>query len=71
MHLNAYKEGFLNFSVTCSKGTYIRVLGQDIAEKLGTVGHLIKLIRTRVGNYNIEESVPIKIFESSWMSTAL
>ena len=71
MHLNAYKEGFLNFSVTCSKGTYIRVLGQDIAEKLGTVGHLIKLIRTRVGHYNIEESVPIKTFESSWMSTAL
>ena len=71
MHLNDYKEGFLNFSVTCSKGTYIRVLGQDIAEKLGTVGHLIKLIRTRVGHYNIEESVPIKTFESSWMSTAL
>ena len=71
MHLNGYKEGVLNFSVTCSKGTYIRVLGQDIAEKLGTVGHLIKLIRTRVGHYNIEESVPIKTFESSWMSTAL
>ncbi len=70
MTLNNYDSDFIDFSVICSKGTYIRVLGKDIAEKLGTVGHLIKLIRTRVGSHDIEESVPIKTFESSWMSTA-
>ena len=54
------------FNVNCSKGTYIRVLGSDIAEKLGTVGYLINLKRTRVGNYFIEDSKSIKIFEKSW-----
>ena len=54
------------FDVCCSKGTYIRVLGSDIAEKLGTVGYLINLKRTRVGNYFIEDSKSIKIFEKSW-----
>jgi len=54
------------FNVSCSKGTYIRVLGSDIAEKLGTVGYLINLRRTRVGNYFINESKSIEIFEKLW-----
>ena len=56
------------FNVSCSKGTYIRVLGSDIAEKLGTVGYLINLKRTRVGNHFIEDSKSIKNFEKSWKS---
>ena len=68
--LNRFDGEYIDFSATCSKGTYIRVLGQDIAEKLGTIGHLVKLVRTRVGGHHIEESVPIKIFKTSWMSTA-
>jgi tRNA pseudouridine55 synthase len=39
----------LEFEVTCSKGTYIRTLGEDIARALGTVGHLSRLRRTAVG----------------------
>ena len=54
------------FNVSCSKGTYIRVLGSDIAEKLGTVGYLLNLERTRVGNYFIKDSKSIEIFEKSW-----
>ena len=56
------------FNVCCSKGTYIRVLGSDIAKKLGTVGYLINLKRTRVGNHFIKDSKNIKIFEKSWKS---
>ena len=56
------------FSVSCSKGTYIRVLGSDIAEKLGTVGYLTNLKRTRVGNYFITDSQSIENFEKSWKS---
>ena len=56
------------FNVSCSKGTYIRVLGVEIAEKLGTVGYLINLKRTRVGNYLINDSKSIEIFEKSWKS---
>jgi tRNA pseudouridine55 synthase len=40
---------WLDFEVTCSKGTYVRTLGEDIARALGTVGHLAALRRTTVG----------------------
>ncbi len=39
----------LSFDVTCSKGTYVRTLGEDIAAALGTTGHLEALRRTDVG----------------------
>ena len=39
----------LSFDVTCSKGTYVRTLGEDIASALGTTGHLAALRRTDVG----------------------
>ena len=57
------------FSVTCSKGTYVRVLGNDIAQKLGTVGYLESLVRTRVGSFSIDKSKTIENFESSWKSS--
>lgn len=38
------------FDVRCSKGTYVRTLGEDIAQALGTVGHLSALRRTDVGD---------------------
>ena len=43
------------FKVNCSRGTYIRVLSEDIAEKLGTCGYMNSLVRTRVGNYYLED----------------
>ena len=58
------------FSVSCSKGTYIRVVGKEIAEKLGRVGYLNSLIRTRVGEYFIDDSVPLDQFKLSWKSYA-
>ena len=48
-----YTEPVISFNVTCSKGTYVRVLGADIAAKLGTVGHLTALTRTSVGAYHL------------------
>ena len=60
----------ITFSVSCSKGTYIRVVGKEIAEKLGTVGYLNSLIRTRVGEYFIDDSVPLDQFKLSWKSYA-
>ena len=46
----------IKYKVTCSKGTYIRVLSENIAEKLGTVGFMSSLKRTRVGNFKIEDA---------------
>ncbi|HJV02004.1 MAG TPA: tRNA pseudouridine(55) synthase TruB [Burkholderiaceae bacterium] len=49
LELLGYEAPFLKLSVTCSKGTYIRVLGQDIGEALGCGAHLNALRRTQVG----------------------
>ena len=67
--LNSFDEKSISFSVECSKGTYIRVLGKDISEKLGTLGYLISLTRTKVGNYTINQSQSIENFENSWKSS--
>ena len=67
--LNHIEENQIDFSVTCSKGTYIRVLGLQIAKKLGTVGHLTQLTRTAVGEYRIHDSVKLKEFGEKWIST--
>ena len=44
----------LLINVKCSKGTYIRTLGNDIGNELGYGGHLTMLTRTRVGKYNLD-----------------
>ena len=67
--LNHIEGNQIDFSVTCSKGTYIRVLGLEIAKKLGTVGHLTQLTRTAVGEYRIHDSVKLKEFGEKWIST--
>jgi len=50
--------------VTCSKGTYIRVLGEDIGVALGCGGHLTKLHRTQTGHFEINPSYTIEYLES-------
>ncbi len=66
-------EGFdgknILFSVECSKGTYVRVLGKDIAKKLGTIGYLKSLTRTKVGQHTLDKSLSIENFENSWKSS--
>ena len=69
LELIDYNKSNLKFRVECSKGTYIRVLGKDIAEKLGTIGYLSSLKRTKVGSYLIDESLSIESFQSQWKST--
>lgn len=51
------------FTVECSKGTYIRSLCEDIAEKLHTVGFMKELNRVKVGEFCIEDSLKINEFE--------
>ena len=63
-----FKDNIISFSIKCSKGTYIRVLGKDIAEKLNTVGSLISLKRIRVGSFSINDSIRMETLESEWKS---
>ena len=46
--------------VCCSKGTYIRTLCEDMGEKLGCLGCMAALRRTRAGEYTIEKAVPLQ-----------
>lgn len=61
----------LEFFVTCSKGTYIRQLGADVAKAMGTVGHLTRLKRTRAGEFKLNDCISFEKIEETWMSTVV
>lgn len=52
----------LQLTVTCSKGTYVRVLAEDIAKALGTVGHLTALRRIQTGDFEIANAITLADF---------
>lgn len=54
-----YDAPFLTLNVRCSKGTYIRVLGEDIGNALGCGAHLNALRRTQVGHLILENTVTL------------
>ncbi len=51
------------FEVICGKGTYVRSLARDIAEKLNTRGHITNLRRQFVGNFHEKDTIFIDFFE--------
>ena len=59
------KENTITFTVHCSKGTYIRSLCEDIAQRLGTIGYMKELNRTKVGIFNIENSISVEELEQN------
>ena len=59
------------FEVTSGKGTYIRSLARDLAEKLNTKGHVIKLRRHFVGNFNEKDKIFIDFSEEIIHSPSL
>jgi len=50
----------LRMRICCSKGTYVRSLARDLASALGTVGHLNRLERTRIGAYDLASSIAVR-----------
>ena len=61
IELKNFDEGYqrAEILVSCSKGTYIRSIANDLGEKLGCLGHLIKLVRTQAGKFLLEDSVQV------------
>lgn len=55
----------ITYKVHCSKGTYIRTICEQIAEKLDTVGYMKELKRTQVGEFKIENSLTIEQLENN------
>lgn len=54
-----YDKQQLELYISCSKGTYIRSVANDLGEKLGVYGHLNKLVRVKAGYFNIENAVQL------------
>ena len=52
----------VEFSLTCSKGTYIRSLAHDFGKELGSGAHLSELRRTSIGDYTIDNSLKLMEF---------
>ena len=50
---------YITFRAKVSKGTYIRVLGEEIAKRLDNLGHLVSLRRTVVGSFNVKDAIDI------------
>jgi tRNA pseudouridine55 synthase len=52
----------IEFEITCSKGTYIRVIANDFGEKLGTGAVLKSLRRTKIGEFSVEDAFQVDDF---------
>lgn len=56
----------IDFRVTCSKGTYIRSLAFDFGKALNSGGHLTKLRRTKIGDFNVDNGLTPEEFEEKF-----
>ena len=61
---NSFVQDVAVITVTCTKGTYIRTLAEDIGNFLGCGAHLIGLRRTATANYQIAQSIKLEQFEA-------
>ena len=70
LELHDFQPNYAQFTAKVSKGTYIRTLGADLAQALGTVGHLTALRRLSHGPFGIAAALPLpKMLET--LDTAL
>lgn len=56
LNITKWESPFIHFQVECSKGTYIRALARDLGILLGTQGCLVKLQRTRIGEFELTQA---------------
>jgi tRNA pseudouridine55 synthase len=64
IQVDSFVQDVAVITVTCSKGTYIRTLAEDIGKQLGCGAHLIGLRRTATANYQIAQSITLEQFEA-------
>jgi tRNA pseudouridine55 synthase len=61
------EKNSLRIRVSCSSGTYIRVLAQDIGKVLGAGAYLTRLVRTKIDKYKIEDSITLdELTNDNW-----
>jgi len=59
LEMDSFDSPLFSIDVECSKGTYIRTLGEDISEAMGTCGHLVSLRRLSSGPFSVENAISI------------
>jgi tRNA pseudouridine55 synthase len=59
IELLAYQAPLVTIRVEVSAGTYVRSLGRDLGERLGTGAHLVELRRERIGPWRVEQAIPL------------
>jgi tRNA pseudouridine55 synthase len=60
---------FLEFKVTCSKGTYIRSLARDFGRAIKSGAFLYELRRTKIGDYSVEEALQLESLKFARIKT--
>jgi len=70
LELVSFRDDLLSLRVNCGRGTYIRVLAEDIGRELGTLAYVEELKRTAIGDYRIEDALSIPEFIENWKSFA-
>lgn len=55
--IHSFEDSRVTFEVACSKGTYVRSIGEDLAVQLGTAGHLVSLRRSQSGLFILGRAV--------------
>lgn len=75
IELLSYRYPEVQLEVDCGSGTYIRALGRDVAESLGTASVLSELTRTAIGPFRLQDARPLAALDSSslprWLLPAL
>jgi len=72
--INKIEMPYVTFEITCSKGTYIRVIASDFGERLGCGGYLYQLRRSKIGDYSVDDAFTIdefKNFVSEYKNSAI
>lgn len=64
LRLEAFEGEFIELDMTCSKGTYVRTVAQDLGQNLGCGAHVVGLRRIQVGDFYIEEAVTLEALEA-------
>ena len=57
LNLSAVKDSMFSLDVKCGSGTYIRSLGRDIAESLGSCAVMTRLVRTAIGSFHLDSAI--------------
>jgi tRNA pseudouridine55 synthase len=70
--VEAYGYPELQLKIECGSGTYVRSLGRDLAQSLGTAAVMSALVRTAIGSFRIEEAIgPQELTREDWTECLL